>query len=507
MKRILLFLAAAVAALALSSCDKENTVINDEKQDLNLDMVLDITVSNIDGAPDEVDTKAMKNGWVTDDRIFIWYDDNQQERPDLVIKRTVTYSSTRPYYSWSIDTEADVSGNIPGASGTLKCLFVGGNALSAYDYKTSQVSGSVLRAWFEGSPELTFTSDPDSPISYTYSSKTIKFDISAWKPCSELQVVISGIPASIASNYRLKAKNLLGMDGFFIRADRITAHGNTADRYVEGVSNSDGVAFYFSGTVNPSVKQDYVFYLENKMTGDLETYTVKERTHSDKGFEALKISHSKFNGLHNGHEFVDLGFGTKWATMNVGATSMEKYGSYYQWAGTEDVTNTSMILDWTRCPYHTGSSPLTGWTKYIFYKPTYWSGPGSQDDKVVLDIEDDAANYAWGGKWRTPTSNEWDALVAYCTFTWTTINGVEGYKVQSTLTGYTDKWIFLPSGSGYRDSNTISYFGDSATGHYWSSSLYNASPQSAYSMYIANGVSTTSYSNRKCGIPIRAVFK
>lgn len=506
MKRIALLLAAAATAFALSSCDKEATVINDEILDSNPDMILDITVSDLDGNPDEVETKVMKKGWATNDRIFIWYDDNQQERPDLVIKRTVTYAGARPYYNWSIDTEAAVSGNIPGANGTLKYLFIGGNELSAYDYKTAQVSGAALRAWFEGQPELTFTSDPNSPISYTYSSKTIKFNISEWKPCSELQVVISGISASSASNYRLKAKNLLGMDGFFIRADRITAHGNTADQYVDGVSNSDGAAFYFSGTVNPSVKQDYVFYLENKITGEQETYTVKERTHSAKGFEALKISHSKFNGLYNGHEFVNLGFGTKWATMNVGATAVEKYGSYFQWAGTEDVTSTSKILDWTRCPYHTGSSSITGWTKYIFYKPSYWSGPGSQDDKVVLDIDDDAANYVWGGNWRIPTYQEWEALKAYCTWTWTTINGVEGYKVQSNVTGYTDKWIFLPSGSGFRDSNTISYQGDNATGHYWSSSLYTASPSSAYSMLVYKGDAATSYSNRKCGLPVRAVF-
>ena len=36
---------------------------------------------------------------------------------------------------------------------------------------------------------------------------------------------------------------------------------------------------------------------------------------------------------HNGHEYVDLGLksGTKWATMNVGASKPSDCGNYYQY--------------------------------------------------------------------------------------------------------------------------------------------------------------------------------
>ena len=38
--------------------------------------------------------------------------------------------------------------------------------------------------------------------------------------------------------------------------------------------------------------------------------------------------------FHNGYEYVDLGLSVKWATMNVGATTPERYGSYYAWGET-----------------------------------------------------------------------------------------------------------------------------------------------------------------------------
>ena len=60
---------------------------------------------------------------------------------------------------------------------------------------------------------------------------------------------------------------------------------------------------------------------------------------------------------------VDLGLSVKWAACNVGASKPTEYGGYYQWAGTTDVSDTGIYLDWSNCPYHTGSSYLSGWTK------------------------------------------------------------------------------------------------------------------------------------------------
>ena len=46
-----------------------------------------------------------------------------------------------------------------------------------------------------------------------------------------------------------------------------------------------------------------------------------------------KVASSNQVGIHNGHEWVDLGLpsGTLWASCNIGATSPEEYGDYFAW--------------------------------------------------------------------------------------------------------------------------------------------------------------------------------
>ena len=163
---------------------------------------------------------------------------------------------------------------------------------------------------------------------------------------------------------------------------------------------------------------------------------------------------------------VDLGLSVKWASCNLGASKPTEYGGYYQWAGTKDVSDTGIYLNWSNCPYHTGSDGETGWTKY-----NTASSYGTVDNKTVLEPMDDAASVALGGKWRIPTDEEWRELrnTNNCSWTWTTIDGVNGYKVQSKKAGYTDNWIFLPA-AGFRSSDYLQSVG--ADGDYWSSSLY-----------------------------------
>lgn len=160
------------------------------------------------------------------------------------------------------------------------------------------------------------------------------------------------------------------------------------------------------------------------------------------------------------HKYVDLGLSVKWASCNVGASNPEGYGSYFQWAGTQDVSDTSIYLDWSNIPYHTGSDPNTGWTKDVTrYDP--------KSRSYVLNPDDDIAHVMWGGTWRMPTAAEWEELYYNCSWTWTTIHGVNGYKIQSRKTHYADNWIFLPA-AGFRGEDGLAEFGNSCS--YWSSS-------------------------------------
>ena len=196
---------------------------------------------------------------------------------------------------------------------------------------------------------------------------------------------------------------------------------------------------------------------------------------------------------------VDLGLSVKWATCNLGASKPTEYGGYYQWAGTKDVSDTGIYLDWSNCPYHTGSDLKTGWTKY-----NTESSYGTVDNKTVLEAMDDAASVVLGGKWRMPTIDEWNELLntGNCSWTWTTIDGVKGYKVQSKKSGYTDNWIFLPA-AGCRYGGSLSDGG--SRGNYWSSSLYTDIPRYACSMTFGSGFFSGDGSNRGYGLSVRPV--
>lgn len=202
---------------------------------------------------------------------------------------------------------------------------------------------------------------------------------------------------------------------------------------------------------------------------------------------------------------VDLGLSVLWATCNLGASNPWGYGGYYQWGGTDDVTDTNIILNWANCPYHTGSDETTGWTKYVstFYS-SYWSGTGDPDDRTVLDPADDAAHVILGGDWRMPTETEWKELLINCTWEWTdnynTMN-VAGYIVTSKKEGYADRSIFLPA-AGYR---TNTYLYDGSRGLYWSSSLYESLSNYARILNFSSDSHGTSISSRYYGRSVRPV--
>ena len=196
---------------------------------------------------------------------------------------------------------------------------------------------------------------------------------------------------------------------------------------------------------------------------------------------------------------VDLGLSVKWASFNLGASKPTEYGGYYQWAGTTDVSDTSIYLDWNNCPYHTGSSYSLGWTKY-----NTESSHGTVDDKTILEVMDDAASIALGGNWRIPMDPEWSELMNTdnCSWTWTSIDGVNGYKVQSKKPGYTDKWIFLPA-AGVRSKDGLYDVG--LYGYYWSSFLDTVGPSAACGMFFDSINASGDYFNRYPGLSVRPV--
>ncbi len=184
---------------------------------------------------------------------------------------------------------------------------------------------------------------------------------------------------------------------------------------------------------------------------------------------------------------IDLGLSVKWASYNVGATAPEEYGGYYAWGETEEKSNYS----WSTYKYCYGTS--TSITKYC--TDSYF---GIVDNKTTLEPCDDVATVKWGGSWRMPTTDEQQELINNCTWTWTTLNGVNGYRV----TGPNGNSIFLPA-AGYRNG-TVVYFRGSI-GSCWSSSLESSCCHGAYDLGFDSGNCSWHYSSRGYGRPVRPV--
>ena len=133
---------------------------------------------------------------------------------------------------------------------------------------------------------------------------------------------------------------------------------------------------------------------------------------------------------HYGLEMVDLGIGTLWANMNVDASTPEEYGGYYAWG--ETITKD----DYSRDNY---SGYISRLDQYV----------NMGDDFCISNTELDVAHVRMGNAWRMPTNAELTALKDQCTWTWTSQNNVNGFRV----TGPNGNSIFLPAG-GYKNGTS-----------------------------------------------------
>ena len=199
----------------------------------------------------------------------------------------------------------------------------------------------------------------------------------------------------------------------------------------------------------------------------------------------------KATGYSNGYGWVDLGLSVKWATSNIGAYVPEGYGDYYAWGETETKEEYSWeTYKWCNGAYNT-------LTKY-----NYKSSFGTVDKKEVLKYEDDIAHVKLGGRWRMPTMKELDELKNNCTWLWTQIKGINGYKV----TGPNGNSIFLPA-AGYREDMILNNVGSS--GNYWFSSLNSDHPLEAHNFCFDSSDVNWWYSvDVRCnGLSVRPVIK
>ena len=121
------------------------------------------------------------------------------------------------------------------------------------------------------------------------------------------------------------------------------------------------------------------------------------------------------DGMIQGHAYVDMGTGLKWATMNVGAATESDPGERYNWTA------------------------------------------------GIAAVEE------WGGSWRLPTKEELDILIDENKFTWTWDSTNYGCWVESLIAGFEGNRIFLPANGLYDPTDPD--WNIARTGFYWSSTF------------------------------------
>ena len=263
------------------------------------------------------------------------------------------------------------------------------------------------------------------------------------------------------------------------------------------------------------------------------------------------------------YEEVDLGLksGRKWANKNIGAQTIEDYGTYFSWGNTDGytVSGTKFLTVDEACQLFSDVIGETITTKeelenilsqdgltidnlgivdgYSFDEDTYSSTNGAEFTGDVLDSTHDAATTIMGDSWRMPTIDEYKELVnavktsaednenpLTCTYIYLDKQGNRNeyivYRENTTdyfnislpeysailgikFTNYvTDASVYFPT-CGNVDSSILAGIG--LVGGYWSSSV-NDNTTGALDLYFipdsvfANGSSTQYY-----GLCVRAV--
>ena len=211
--------------------------------------------------------------------------------------------------------------------------------------------------------------------------------------------------------------------------------------------------------------------------------------------------------------------GPYWADTNIGAEKPEDYGFYFWWGDTVGykregdvwVASDGSSSDFEFDKKHT---PTCG-KSLSALKSEGWVIGGEERQSLleklfgvrvredsVLTTKHDAAQVHWGGEWRIPTNQELKDLCNKCDWTWTTMNGVNGYVVRGRG-NYASASIFLPC-AGYGPGASLGHAG--STGAYWASVPHSDySDSEAWDLGFNSGSHSVSYYYRFYGQSVRPV--
>ena len=188
---------------------------------------------------------------------------------------------------------------------------------------------------------------------------------------------------------------------------------------------------------------------------------------------------------------VDMGTSVMWASFNIGAEDDETAtaeniggiaGNYFMWGANQTTSS-------------------FGSSSYANYNKNFTAGTKPNELPLGYDYSGDAiydaARNVWGGKWRTPSWEEWQELYNACTYK------AEAGKL--TLTSKTTGNTLVFPFQGFNNGTTVS---QPHNGFYWSSTANPSNIAKALSTNFRSGNAPTqnSSADRYTGLPIRPVY-
>ena len=215
----------------------------------------------------------------------------------------------------------------------------------------------------------------------------------------------------------------------------------------------------------------------------------------------------------------------KWAKCNIGASTPEEPGLYFQWGDTQGYTAEQVGPG--------GGQKYFGWPDYKFSidgSDMNFSKYNASDSKTVLDPEDDAAHVNMGGNWRMPTYEEFKEL---CLNTEIYLVPTDGEEIQGTAQeqygvvrinwasqakgtlkgvklykkGDKQTYMFVPaSGVAGGDFNVGSVYEVGQYGGLWSSSIFSSAVRAARNFDFSAREGIVLNGGRNEGLPVRGVL-